>query len=185
MLVAVRGNRADSASIGSTEAVYVPSIRITLAPASSRGMRFDVRGVRPATGDSVYATWQAERPRLRALPLLPEPFDVAVMRPVYRDCTVYFENRQYAVPFALVGRLHPRARERAPRLRRVQVDQYSAMNAVDVASSGPSCPSVPSDRCRRFSRTFRRQRLQFPPQVLVADLSAAFPQNHHVAQQPV
>jgi transposase len=61
------------------------------------------RTICPATGDSVYATWQAERPRLRALPLLPEPFDVAVMRPVYRDCTVHFENRQYVVPFALVG----------------------------------------------------------------------------------
>jgi len=36
----------------------------------------------PATGESVYATWQAEKPRLRALPTLPEPFDVAVIRPV-------------------------------------------------------------------------------------------------------
>jgi transposase len=58
----------------------------------------------PATGETVDATWQAERPRLRPLPPLPESFDVAVMRPVYRDCTVHFENRQYAVPFALVGR---------------------------------------------------------------------------------
>jgi transposase len=62
------------------------------------------RTVCSATGASVYATWQAERPRLRPLPPLPEPFDVAVVRPVYRDCTVHFENRQYVVPFALVGR---------------------------------------------------------------------------------
>lgn len=37
------------------------------------------------------------------MPILPEPFDVVVTRPVYRDCTVRFEGRTYAVPFAYVG----------------------------------------------------------------------------------
>lgn len=58
----------------------------------------------PATGTSVYDAWQAERPRLAALPLLPEPFDVAVTRTVAPDCTVAFEGRRYSVPFAHLGR---------------------------------------------------------------------------------
>jgi transposase len=66
--------------------------------------RWARRTVCPATGDTVWATWQAERAQLAPLPLLPEPFDIAVLRPVHRDCTVHFERRQYTVPFALVGR---------------------------------------------------------------------------------
>ena len=57
----------------------------------------------PATGRSVEASWLAEQPRLRPLGILPEVFDVAVSRPVYKDCTVNFENHTYSVPFRLVG----------------------------------------------------------------------------------
>ena len=50
------------------------------------------------------AAWEQERPLLTPLPdPLPEPFDVAVMRPVGRDGLVCFEGRQYSVPFRLVG----------------------------------------------------------------------------------
>jgi hypothetical protein len=52
----------------------------------------------------VEESWQAEREHLAPLPVLPEPFDVVVERPVHDDCTVYFEGRQYVVPFALVRR---------------------------------------------------------------------------------
>ena len=57
----------------------------------------------PATGKTVQESFDAERERLAPLPLLPEPFDVVVTRPVGRDCTVHFEGRTYAVPFALAG----------------------------------------------------------------------------------
>jgi transposase len=59
----------------------------------------------PATGESVEASWRAEQAALRPLPLLPEVFDVAVTRPVHRDCTVQFEDRTYSVPFVLCGLL--------------------------------------------------------------------------------
>jgi hypothetical protein len=58
----------------------------------------------PATGTSVYAAWQEERQRLAPLPLLPEPFDLAVTRTVAHDCTVAFEARRYSVPFVHLGR---------------------------------------------------------------------------------
>jgi hypothetical protein len=57
----------------------------------------------PATGTSVAAAWEAERPHLGALPLLPEPFDHLATRRVGSDCLVSFEGRQYSVPFAWVG----------------------------------------------------------------------------------
>lgn len=57
----------------------------------------------PATGASVYDSWQAERRLLASLPLLPEPFDQVASRTVSRDCLVSFEGRQYSVPFAWVG----------------------------------------------------------------------------------
>jgi transposase len=58
----------------------------------------------PATGLSVQESWLAEIPRLWPLPdPLPEPFDIALMRPVHKDCMVHFEGRQYPVPFAFVG----------------------------------------------------------------------------------
>lgn len=58
----------------------------------------------PATGTSVEESWQSEKAFLQLLPILPSVFDIAVTRPVHRDCTVNFENRTYSVPFVLVGR---------------------------------------------------------------------------------
>jgi transposase len=58
----------------------------------------------PVTGETVQASYERERERLGALPILPEPFDVAVTRPVGRDGMVRFEGREYAVPFAHAGR---------------------------------------------------------------------------------
>jgi transposase len=66
--------------------------------------RWSERAICPATGKSVRESWEAECELLRPLPLLPEPFDVAVMRPVHKDCMVNFEQRQYTVPFEHVGR---------------------------------------------------------------------------------
>lgn len=58
----------------------------------------------PATGRSIRESWPAERPFLQALPeTLPAPFDIAVMRPVHKDCMVRFENHEYPVPFVYVG----------------------------------------------------------------------------------
>lgn len=57
----------------------------------------------PATGKTVAESWRDELEFLAPLPLLPEPFDVVVTRPVNRDCTVQFEGRTYAVPFVHVG----------------------------------------------------------------------------------
>jgi transposase len=57
------------------------------------------KAICPATGETVYDSWQKELDRLAALPLLPEPFDVVVTRPVRPDCMVMFENRAYAVPY--------------------------------------------------------------------------------------
>ena len=48
--------------------------------------------------------WEEEKKHLGALPLLPEPFDVAVTRPVSDDCLVNFERHQYSVPFRYVRR---------------------------------------------------------------------------------
>lgn len=57
----------------------------------------------PATGGSVCEAWELERPRLAALPILPEPFDAVATRTVAADCLVGFEGRQYSVPLAWVG----------------------------------------------------------------------------------
>ncbi len=59
----------------------------------------------PATGTTVLEAWDAEKPFLAAVPLLPEPFDLAVTRTVAPDCTVAFEGRRYSVPFAWLGRV--------------------------------------------------------------------------------
>ena len=61
------------------------------------------RALCPATGLSVEASWRQELERLQPLPILPEPFDIAVTRPVHKDCTVRFEERCYPVPFQWVG----------------------------------------------------------------------------------
>lgn len=66
--------------------------------------RWAKRAMCPATGKTVYESWERELDRLAELPILPEPFDVAVTRPVYRDCIVWFENRCYAVPFEYADR---------------------------------------------------------------------------------
>jgi transposase len=59
----------------------------------------------PATGLSVAASWEAEKPFLRPLPeLLPEPFDLVKTVPVHKDCAIHFEGRTYVVPFSYVGR---------------------------------------------------------------------------------
>ena len=59
----------------------------------------------PATGQSVYESWQREVELLRPPDHLPRPFDVAVTRPVEKDCMVRFEGRSYPVPFSFVGQL--------------------------------------------------------------------------------
>lgn len=53
----------------------------------------------PATGKSAYDSWQDELPMLGPLPILPEPFDIAVQRKVSEDCLVRFEGRSYGVPY--------------------------------------------------------------------------------------
>ena len=54
----------------------------------------------PVTGESVWASYEAERRFLGALPLsLPEPFDLVHQRRVGLDATVRFEGRTYSVPF--------------------------------------------------------------------------------------
>jgi Mu transposase-like protein len=44
---------------------------------------------------------RSHQDRTAPVPLLPEPFDIAVVRGVADDCTVGFEGRRYSVPFAL------------------------------------------------------------------------------------
>jgi transposase len=63
----------------------------------------DGRRLCPVTGQSVQQSFVAEQPLLRPLPILPEPFDLALTRTVQRDCTVNFEGRSYSVPFVLCG----------------------------------------------------------------------------------
>lgn len=60
------------------------------------------RRICPATGTTVEEAWRQEQKYLRPVGILPEVFDVAVTRPVHKDCTVNFEGRTYSVPFVLV-----------------------------------------------------------------------------------
>lgn len=62
------------------------------------------RRISPATGRSVADSLDEERRFLGPLPILPEPFDIAVSRTVAIDATVGFEQRRYSVPFAWIGR---------------------------------------------------------------------------------
>lgn len=63
------------------------------------------RRICPATGQTVQASWEAEKALLRRLPaVLPEPFDLVRDCPVHDDCTVRFEGRTYTVPFAYFRR---------------------------------------------------------------------------------
>jgi transposase len=58
------------------------------------------RRICPATGDTVWESFLAERSALQPLPaLLPEPFDLVAQRRVGIDATVDFEGRTYSVPF--------------------------------------------------------------------------------------
>lgn len=66
--------------------------------------RWERRAICPANGLTVQKSWRNEIEYLAPLPILPEPFDVVVTRPVHKDCIIHFENRQYAVPFEYVGR---------------------------------------------------------------------------------
>lgn len=64
-----------------------------------------IRRICPATGLSVAASWEAEKPFLRPLPeFLPEPFDLVKTAPVHKDCSIHFEGRTYIVPFTYAGR---------------------------------------------------------------------------------
>jgi transposase len=62
------------------------------------------RRICPVTGGSVFDAWQQEKPHLAPLPVLPEPFDIAVTRRVGADCMLSFEGRSYSVPFWLADR---------------------------------------------------------------------------------
>lgn len=80
-----------------------PSLAALQGDSDEQLDRWDRRRTCPATGRTVQESWLAEQPLLRPLPLLPEVFDVAVPRPVQRDCTVSFEGRTSSVPFLLCG----------------------------------------------------------------------------------
>jgi transposase len=60
------------------------------------------RRVCPATGTRVIDAWEEEKRWLQPVPLLPEPFDVAVTRSAGPDCLVSFDGRRYSVPFPLM-----------------------------------------------------------------------------------
>jgi len=63
-----------------------------------------LKRVCPATGLSVAASWEAEKPFLRPLPAsLPEPFDLVRTAPVHKDAVVHFEGRSYVIPFPYTG----------------------------------------------------------------------------------
>jgi hypothetical protein len=66
--------------------------------------RLAQRRICPATGCCVAESFALEQRRLAPLPVLPEPFDIAVARTVAADATVGFEQRRYSVPFAWIGR---------------------------------------------------------------------------------
>jgi transposase len=73
------------------------------AATDERLQRWAERALCPATGQCVQQSWSEELMRLAPLPILPEPFDVVVTRPVHADCTVRFEDRAYTVPFEFAG----------------------------------------------------------------------------------
>ena len=59
----------------------------------------------PVTGTSILDAWRRERVALLTLPpTLPEPFDTEVVAGVGDDALVWFEGREYHVPFAYVRR---------------------------------------------------------------------------------
>lgn len=74
------------------------------AYSDEKALQRAARAICPATGETVQQSWQKERAFLASVPVLPEPFDLAVTRMVAPDCTVGFEGRRYSVPFHLLGR---------------------------------------------------------------------------------
>jgi transposase len=62
------------------------------------------RRICPATGETIEASFVAERRCLRAIAPLPEPFDLVRHARVAIDATVRFEGRSYSVPFVHVAR---------------------------------------------------------------------------------
>ena len=77
-----------------------------------------IKRICPATGLSVAASWDAEKPFLRPLPeFLPEPFDTVKTAPVHKDCTVHFEGTYLYRPI----HLH-RPRGGGPRLLGTRTD---------------------------------------------------------------
>jgi hypothetical protein len=63
----------------------------------------DERRLCPSTGGLVVEVWEHQRSLLGEFETLPSAFDVVVNRRAAYDCTVHFEGRAYALPFALVG----------------------------------------------------------------------------------
>jgi len=59
----------------------------------------------PLTGKTVLESWEAELDHLKKFDHLPQPFDVAVTRPVGKDCLIHFEGRHYSVPFCYAGQM--------------------------------------------------------------------------------
>ena len=69
------------------------------------GRRAPSKRICPATGLSVAASWEAEKPFLRPLPaLVARAVRPVKTAPVHKDCTVHFEGRSYVVPFLYAGR---------------------------------------------------------------------------------
>ena len=87
-----------------------------------------------ATGETVQASWERELERLAPLPILPEPFDIAVTRPVHKDCMVRFEDRSYPVPFVHVG---------------TQVEVRGCAGKVQILAAGQVLREYPRGTARR------------------------------------
>ncbi len=66
-------------------------------------VRLSALRICPATGLSVAQSFALEQRQLAPLPILPEPFDIAVTRTVAPDATIGFEQRRYSVPFTRIG----------------------------------------------------------------------------------
>lgn len=76
----------------------------------------------PPTGTTIAEAWSSERRLLTPLPdPLPEPFDVAVLRKVSKDCLVSFEGGKFSVPYRFVG---------------LNVEVRGTATSVQIAGSG-------------------------------------------------
>ena len=105
-----RTEREDGATFGDSKGLDVQDRRFDGLAGLQSSIDADraaraIKRICPATGLSVAASWEAEKPFLRPLPeFLPEPFDTVKTAPVHKDCTVHFEGRTYIVPFIYSGR---------------------------------------------------------------------------------